>query len=168
MLTVSVAEWIGKAAAVLSGVWGAVTRRSKHSGSSRTTLSVHAQRVVEAVANAPATGVSYEALGAANERLRAEHAALWQVWSETETRSEAKPRAFAAAGTAMGLSLTQIVVVLPIVVPWVASPVEPRWGAGCGTAKGNRIGFWTCSIGLASVWCWWCVWTKSSCIAIPY
>jgi len=32
MLTVPVEEWIGNAAAVLSGVWGAVTRRSKQSG----------------------------------------------------------------------------------------------------------------------------------------
>jgi hypothetical protein len=117
MLTVSVEEWIGKAAAVLSGVGGAGTRRSEQSGSSRTAISSHAQRVVEAVAHAQATGVSYEALWAENERLRAEHDALWQVWSETATRSEAKQRAFAAAGTAMGLRRTQIVVVLTIVVP---------------------------------------------------
>ena len=95
MLTVSVEEWIGNAATVLSGVWGAVTRRSKQSGYSRTTIYFHAQRVVEAVANAQATGVSYEALWAENERLRAENEALWQVWSETETLSEAKQREFA-------------------------------------------------------------------------
>ena len=65
MLTVSVEEWIGNAAAVLSGVWGAVTRRSKHSGYSRRTIYFHAQRVVEAVADEQATGgVSYEALWA--------------------------------------------------------------------------------------------------------
>ena len=118
MLTVSVEEWIGNAAAVLSGVWGAVTRRSKHSGYSRTTIYFHAQRVVEAVANEQATGgVSYEALWAENERLRTENEALWQVSSETETLSEAKRREFASAGTAMGLSLTQIVVLLTIVLP---------------------------------------------------
>jgi hypothetical protein len=55
----------------------------EHSDYSRTTIYSHAQRVVEAAANEQATGVSYEALWAENE-------ALWQVWSETETRSEAK------------------------------------------------------------------------------
>ena len=117
MLTLSVEEWIGNAAAVLSGIWGAVTRRSEQSGYSRTAIYSHAQRVVEAVANEQAIGVSYEALWAENERLRAENEALWQVWSETETLSEAKQRAFASAGTAMGLSLTQIVVLLTIVLP---------------------------------------------------
>ena len=99
MLTLSVEEWIGNAAAVLSGVWGAVTQRSEHSDYSRTAIYSHAQRVVEAVANEQATGVSYEALWAENE-------ALWQVWSETEIRSEAKQRECASTGTAMGLSLT--------------------------------------------------------------
>jgi len=117
MLTLSVEEWIGNAAAVLSGIWGAVTRRSAQSGYSRTAIYSHAQRVVEAVANEQAIGVSSEALWAENERLRAENEALWQVWSETETLSEAKQREFASAGTAMGLSLTQIVVLLTIVLP---------------------------------------------------
>jgi hypothetical protein len=61
MLTLSVEEWIGNAAAVLGGVWGAVTQRSKHSDYSRTAIYSHVQRVVEAVANEQATGVSYEA-----------------------------------------------------------------------------------------------------------
>ena len=38
MLTGAVEHWIGNAAAVLSGAWGAVTRRAEHSGYSRTTL----------------------------------------------------------------------------------------------------------------------------------
>jgi hypothetical protein len=117
MLTLSVEEWIGNAAAVLSGVWGAVTRRSEQSGYNRTAIYPHAQRFVEAVANEQVTGVSYEALWAENERLRAENEALWQVWSETETLSEAKQHEFASAGPAMGLSLTQIVVLLTIVLP---------------------------------------------------
>ena len=32
MLTLPVEQWIGHAAAVVSGAWGAVTRRSEHSG----------------------------------------------------------------------------------------------------------------------------------------
>ena len=33
MLTLPVEPWMGNAAAVVSGVWGAVTQRSQHSGS---------------------------------------------------------------------------------------------------------------------------------------
>ena len=76
MLTVPVEEWIGNAAAVLSRVRGAVTRRSEQSGYSRTAIYQHAERVVEAVANEPANGISYEDLWVENERLKAENEAL--------------------------------------------------------------------------------------------
>ena len=117
MLTLPVEEWIGNAAAVLSGVWGAVTQRSQQSGYSRTAMYQHTERVVQAVANEQAGGISYEDLRAENERLKAENEALWQAWSETEDLSESKQRQLASAGSAMGLSLTQIVVLLAIVLP---------------------------------------------------
>ena len=109
MLNVTVATWIGNAAAVLSGTWGAVTRQAQHSGYSRTTVYTHAQRVVQAVASEQASGISYDALWQENERLKAENEALWQAWSEAEALSEAKQRDFAGSGCAMGLSLSQIV-----------------------------------------------------------
>src|SRR5919109_1354010 len=117
MLTFPVEEWIGNAAAVLSGVWGAVTRRSAQSGYSRTAIYQHAERVVQAVANEQAGGMSYEELWAANERLKADNEALWQVWSEVEELSECKQRELASAGSAMGLSLSQLVILLAIVLP---------------------------------------------------
>ena len=49
VLNVPVETWIGNAAAVLSGAWGAVTRRAQQSGYSRTAVYTHAQRVVQAV-----------------------------------------------------------------------------------------------------------------------
>ena len=109
MLNVPVETWIGHAAAVLSGAWGAVTRRAQQSGYSRTAVYTHAQRVVQAVASEQAGGISYDALWQENEWLKAENAALWQAWSEAEELSEAKQRAFAGSGCAMGLSLSQIV-----------------------------------------------------------
>ena len=109
VLNVPVETWIGNAAAVLSGAWGAVTRRAQQSGSSRTTVYPHAQRVVQAVTSAQASGLSDDALWQENERLKAENAALWQAWAEAEDLSEAKQRAFAGSGCAMGLSLSQIV-----------------------------------------------------------
>jgi len=56
MLTLPVEEWIGNAASVVSGVWGAVTRRAEQSGYSRTAIYQHAERVVQAVANEQARG----------------------------------------------------------------------------------------------------------------
>ena len=109
MLNVTVETWIGNAAAVLSGAWGAVTRRAQHSGSSRTAVSMHAQRVVQAVASEQAGGISYDALWQENERRKAENEALWQAWSEAEALSEAKQRNFAGSGCALGLRLRQIV-----------------------------------------------------------
>ena len=109
MLNGTVETWIGHAAAVLSGAWGAVTRRAHHSGSSRTAVYMHAQRVVHAVASAQAGGISYDALWHENERLKAENDALWQAWAEAEELSEAKQRACAGSGCALGLSLSPIV-----------------------------------------------------------
>jgi hypothetical protein len=92
VLHVPVETWIGKAAAVLSGAWGAVTRRAQQSGYSRTAVSTHAQRVVQAVASEQASGSSDDTLWHATERLKAETAALWQAWSDAEERREAKQR----------------------------------------------------------------------------
>ena len=77
MLTLPVEEWIGNAAAVVSGAWGAVTRRAEQSGYSRTAIYQHAERVVEAVASEQASGISYEELWAETERLKGEKGALW-------------------------------------------------------------------------------------------
>ena len=109
VLNVPVETWLGNAAAVLSGAWGAVTRRAHQSGDSRTAVYMHAQRVVQAVASAQAGGISDDALWHENERLKAENDALWQAWAEAEELSETKQRAFAGSGCAMGLSLSQIV-----------------------------------------------------------
>src|SRR5919199_4665944 len=117
VLNVTVETWISNAAAVLSGTWGAVTRRSHQSGYSRTALYMHAHRVVQAVASEQAGGISYDALGQENERLKAENEALWHAWSEAEDLRETKQREVAGSGAAMGLSLRQIVTLLAIILP---------------------------------------------------
>ena len=141
MLTVAVETWIGHAAAALSGTWGEVTKRAEQSGYSRTSIYHHARRVVQAVRNEYVGGVSYEALWAANERLRSENAALWQAWSEAEEISEAKQREFATAGSAMGLSLTQIVTLLAVVLPRLTMPSRSRVGRWVqhASAQAGRI-----------------------------
>jgi hypothetical protein len=142
VVNVPVATWIGNAAAVLSGTWGAVTRRAQHSGYSRTAVYTHAQRVVHAVVSEQAGGISYDALWQENERLKAENEALWQAWSEAEALSEAKQRAFAGSGCAMGLSLSQIVTLLAIVLPWGAVPSRAlvgRWVQAAAVQAGRLL-----------------------------
>lgn len=105
-----------------------MSRRAHQSGSSRTTLSHHAQRVVQAVFNEQAGGISYETLWEDHERLRAENAALWHAWAEAEARSEATQRELAAASCAMGLRLTPSVTLLAIVLPSGAMPSRATVG----------------------------------------
>ena len=71
MLSLAVNIWIGNAAAVLCGRWGAVTRRAREVGYSRMAIYHHAQRVTQAVVNEQEGGASSEALWAENARLRA-------------------------------------------------------------------------------------------------
>jgi hypothetical protein len=142
VLNVPVETWMGNAAAVLSGAWGAVTRRAQQSGASRTTVYTHAPRVVHAVASAPAGGISDDALWHENERLKAENDALWQAWAEAEERSEAKQRACAGSGCAMGVSLSQIVPLLAIVLPLGAVPSRAmvgRWVQAAAAQAGRRL-----------------------------
>src|SRR6266568_7350962 len=142
VLNVTVATWIGNTAAVLSGTWGAVTRRAQQSGSSRTAVYTHAQHVVQAVASEQAGGISYDALWHENERLKAENDALWQAWSEAEELSEAKQRAFAGSGCAMGLSLSQIVTLLAIVLPLGVVPSRAmggRWVQAAAAQAGRLL-----------------------------
>ena len=65
--------------------------------------------MVHAVANEQASGISYDALWHENERRKAENDALWQAWADAEELSEAKQRAVAGTGCAMGVRLSQIV-----------------------------------------------------------
>lgn len=67
------------------------------------------------MASAQASGISSEDLWAAHGRLKAANEALGQAWSETEDLSESKQRELAPAGSAMGWSLTQMVIVLALV-----------------------------------------------------
>jgi hypothetical protein len=128
MWSVAVDVWIGNAAAVLSGCWGAVTRRAHQSGYSRTALYHHAQRVEQAVSNEQAGGISSQALWADHERLRAENETLWAAWAEAETLPEAKQQAFAATSAARSLSLGQTITLLAILIPNVTRISKTKVG----------------------------------------
>src|SRR2546426_12637991 len=78
VLNVPVETWIGNAAAVLSGTWGAVTRRAQQSGYSRTAVYTHAQRVVHAVVREQAGGGSFGGPWDEKERPQGEKQRAWQ------------------------------------------------------------------------------------------
>jgi len=132
-----------------------VTRRAHETGDSRTSISHHAQRVAQAVVNEPLGGISDEALWADHERLRAENAALWEAWAETGSLPEAKQHACAATGSAMGLSLGQMMTLLAIVLPHRAvRRVGQRWGAGCPRPADKPACCWQDSISSVSGGFW--------------
>jgi hypothetical protein len=84
MWSLAVNIWIGNAAAILCGRWGAVTRRAREVGDSRTATYNYTQRVTQAVVHAQEGDVSSEAVWAENARLHAENEALWEAWVTAE------------------------------------------------------------------------------------
>lgn len=142
MLSVAVNIWIGNAAAVLCGRWGAVTRRAREVGYSRTAIYHHAQRVTQAVVHEQEGGVSSDALWAENARLRAENEALWEAWVTAEQLPESKQQEFVATGSAMGLSLGQLLLLLAIVLPKGSTPSRAtvgRWVAQASRQAGGLL-----------------------------
>jgi hypothetical protein len=136
MFSLSVVTWIGNAAAVFSGQWGAVSRRAQEVGCSREALYQQAQRVEQAVGEERAGGPSREALLAENQRLRDDNRTLWELLDEAESLATAVRQKCAATAWAMGGSLGQIVTLLAIVLPACHVPSRAtvgRWveQAGC-------------------------------------
>ena len=128
MATLSVATWIGNAAAVLSGRFGAISQRAKEADCSRQAMYHQAQRVEAAVACEQACGPSYEELRAQNEQVRSENDALWQALEEAETLAQSKQRELASTTFAMGLSLTPIVTIFAVVLSGIGVPSRATVG----------------------------------------
>jgi hypothetical protein len=112
MVTLSPAAWIGNAAAVLCGRWGDVTRRAREAGCSRQTVYQHAEKV-QAALDCPATD---PLLSDEVRQLRRENEQLWEWLGETVEFPPPRREEFAATASAMGLSLTQITVLLGVVL----------------------------------------------------
>jgi hypothetical protein len=132
MATLSVLTWIGNAAAVLTGPWGAVTAQTQQAGCSRQAAYTHAQRVRQAVAEAQAGGPSRAQLRADCERLQQENQQLWDCWTDRVAFGPARQRRFAATAAALGLSLNQTRALLACVLPPSACPSRAtldRWVA---------------------------------------
>jgi len=109
MVCFPVATWIGNAAVVLGGRWGAVSQRAQEVGCSREAIYQQSRRVEQAVAREQTGSPSYDEVCDENQRLRDENEALWAAWAAAEELPAVKQREFAATGSAMGLSLGQII-----------------------------------------------------------
>jgi hypothetical protein len=130
MATLAVTTWIGNAAAVLTGPWGAVTAQTQQAHCSRQAAYTHAQRVQQAVAEAQAGGPCRAQLHADGEQLQQENRQLWQAWADSVSFGPEPQRRFTATAAALGLSLNQTRALLACVLAPTACPSRAtldRW-----------------------------------------
>jgi hypothetical protein len=128
MAKLSLLTWIGNAAAVLCGRWGAVSRQAVQAGCSRQAAYAHAQQVQQAVADRHAGGPSRDALLRECAQLREENRQLWAAFDQAVDFPEAKQRQFVAVAAALGLSLAQTLVLLAIILPAACCPSRATLG----------------------------------------
>ncbi len=142
MFSFSVVTWIGNAATVLSGRWGAVSRRAQEVGCSRAAMYQQARRVERAVVAERAGDPLRGDLLAENQRLREDNRILWELLEEAESLSKAMQQKFAATAWAMGVSLGQIVTLLAILLPTCRVPSRAtvgRWVEQAGVRAGGIL-----------------------------
>jgi hypothetical protein len=96
MCSFPVVTWIGNAAAVLSGRWGAVSRCAQDVGCSREAMYQQARRVEQAVVAERAGDPRREDLLAEHQRLREDNRLLWELLDEAESLAKATQQQCAA------------------------------------------------------------------------
>jgi hypothetical protein len=128
MARLSVLGWIGNAAARLCGNHGDVSQQARSAGCSRQTVYDHADKVRQAVQDAQLPGPSRQQLLAENALLREENRQLWDAYLDAVDCPEVKLRQFSSAASAMGLSLTQILVLLAVLLPAARLPSRATVG----------------------------------------
>jgi hypothetical protein len=116
MARLPIVSWIGNAAAVVTGGWGAVSRQAEDVGCSRQTAYDHAEKVEAAVRDATGGGPSREQLQQQLRQQAAELAALKKRVDDATEFPEPEQQRFAATASAMGLSYGQTRELLEIVV----------------------------------------------------
>ena len=130
MCKIPLTRWIANAAARFSSDHGAVTHQAQEVHCSRQSVYDHAQKVHAAVAAEHSGGPSREELIQENQALREENTQLWNWLSLTIEFPLVKQHEFSAVALAMGLSLTQIAVLLALLLGAKAAPARStvhRW-----------------------------------------
>jgi tetratricopeptide (TPR) repeat protein len=135
MIKLPVLTWIGNAAACLFGQHGAVSEQAHLADCSRQTVYDHALKVQQAVAEAQLPGPSRDDLLHENALLREENRQLWECLDTMVDFGDPQQQKFAAAGSAMGLSLSQIVTLLTIVLASARCPSRAKVGRWVQTAS---------------------------------
>jgi hypothetical protein len=128
MHKVSLHRRIANAAAVLFGCHGDVSEAARQADCSRQTVYDHADKVTQAVEDAQLPGPSREQLLAENAQLSEENRQLWDAYIQAIDCPEQKQQQFATAASAMGLSLTQILALLCILLPTQRQPSRATIG----------------------------------------
>jgi hypothetical protein len=128
MANLSVLTWIGNAAAVWCGRRGAVTAQARQAGCSRQAAYEHARRVHQAVTDLHAGGPSRDDLLRERDQLREENRQLWAALEDAVDFPQAKQRQFAAVAAALGLSLSQTLALLAVVLPAACCPSRATLG----------------------------------------
>jgi hypothetical protein len=140
MDTLSLRNLVRNAAAVFSGVYGAVTRQAERAGCSRETIYQHA-RQVERRLDPDGRRAELDQLHAENRRLRDQIAALGRRCEQSVFCDRAKLRHVATVGFAAGVSLRQIEDLLKALLPAPLAPDHStigRWVAE-GAEKAQAI-----------------------------
>jgi hypothetical protein len=132
----SVRTWIGNAYAALFGRHGDVTQQAADAACSRQTVYDHARKVEQAVAQAQRPAPSPEQLLEENRQLRQENRQLWDWLEQTIDCPEDKLRQFTVHANALGLSLTQTLGLLALLLP--ASRLPSRATLGRWVNQGAR------------------------------
>jgi hypothetical protein len=128
MFKLPLLSWIGNAAAVLLGSHGDVTAQADKAGCSRQTAYDHAAKVQRAVEDAHLPGPSRPQLLQEVAHLREENRQLWAWLEQTIDCPQGKQRQFTVAATAMGLSLSQTLALLAILLPAAHLPSRATLG----------------------------------------
>jgi flagellar motility protein MotE (MotC chaperone) len=116
MARLPIVSWIGNAAAVLTGGWGAISRQAEDAGCSRQTAYDHAEKVEAAVRDAAGGRPSREQLQQQLRQQAERIATLEKRLDDATEFLEQEQQRFAATATAMGLSYGQTRELLEIVV----------------------------------------------------
>jgi hypothetical protein len=133
---------IANAAAVLCGSHGSVTAQAQQAGCSRQTVYEHADKVHQALADAQLPGPTREKLVAQVAQLREENRQLWDALEQASDCPLDKQRQFTVTASAMGLSLSQVLVLLAILLPANRLPSRAtlgRWVQQSGRQAGRLL-----------------------------
>ena len=128
MTRLSPVTWISNAFTALCGHHGDVTRQAQDAGCSRQTVYDHAAKVQQALADTQSPGPSRQQLQQDNQRLQQENQQLRDRLAQSLDCPEDKLKQFTTAGSAMGLSLWQILSLLAILLPRERRPSRATLG----------------------------------------